>query len=160
MQKEFPSRVSLHSFVYKIASRPCTRRARCFYEIRRPSGLFCGCVWYEAWLRSCHFMSRHVMSCHVMSRHGMSRHGMSCNVTACHVLSCHVMSGHVVSCHVMSCHGMACHVRLCHVASCHLCSCDVWSVFWHPVTAFLLLSCYIVVSQGMTNESQGAGSTR
>ena len=69
-------------------------------------------------------------------------------------MSFHFATGPVKH-HVMSCHVMSCHVTLCHVASCNLCSCHVWLVFWHPVTAFLLLLCYIVVSQAMTNESQG-----
>ena len=58
-----------------------------------------------------------------------------CSIISCHVMSCHVMSCHVTSRHVMSCHVMSCHVTSCPVISCH-----VRSVFWHPVTAFILLS--------------------
>ena len=88
------------------------------------ANVFCGCVWYEAWLykvisfhvATCRAMYR-VMPCHVASRHVTSRHVTARHGTARHVTACHVMSCHVMSCQVMSCHVMSCYVSLCSVIS-------------------------------------------
>ena len=106
-----PGRVVCHAwFVFWVRHVLSSRVV--LQHVPRAS-VFCGCVWYEAGLRSCHFMSRHVVSS-----------SMSCHVMSCHVMSCHVMSRHVMSCHVRSLYVTSCPVMLVSclarlLASCH-----------------------------------------
>ena len=109
-----PGRVVCHAwFVFWVRH---VLSSRVVFQHVPPASVFCGCVWYEAGLRSCHFMSRtcrvmhHVMTCPVMSCHVTSRHVSACHVMSCHVRSCHVMSRHVMSCHVMSRYVTSCPV--------------------------------------------------
>ena len=60
-----------------------------------PTNVFCARLWYEAGLRSCHFMWGHVVSS-IMSRHVTSRHVTSRHVTSRHVTSCPAISARVM----------------------------------------------------------------
>ena len=98
-----PGRVVCHAwFVFWVRHVLSSRVV--LQHVPRAS-VFCGCVWYEAGLRSCHFMSRHVVSSI-----------MSCHVMSCHVMSCHVMSRRVLQSLLArllaSCHGLSSLVML------------------------------------------------
>ena len=102
-----PGRVVCHAwFVFWVRQ---VLSSRVVLQHVPPTSVFCGCVWYEAGLRSCHFMSRHVvskiMSCHAMSCHVTSRHVKSCPVISARVMfgsSSGILSRPFFSCHVTS----------------------------------------------------------